>query len=360
MLMTKRMFGRRLPALGRIMAGGLLCAAAIFSSASEAREVNGCYVKKDGVPFPTDQNGVSTVNIDGLPGSVQVDPNSPNGTVIYTAYSQPGSYEMGCTALTFGFTLEFSTGGRLSETAGGQPNVYTTTVPGIGVRISVADILSGAYWPVSTSRLRPAVFYTQLMIKVELIKIGAITSGGSIGYVGKIIIPDYSQRLLEINMARPIAVRPVAPTCKVQTPAIQASLGTVFGRSLEGGATSSAVPFNIRLLCSGAGQISGTPGKALTYITLTDATNPGNRSDMLSLSSDSTATGVGIQILRSDGSIVSYGPESSAEGNPNQWYVGEYGNGTVDIPLKARYAGEGGKVGPGSANGLATFTMSYQ
>ncbi|MFP3409088.1 hypothetical protein SB757_31210, partial [Pseudomonas sp. SIMBA_065] len=67
-----------------------------------------------------------------------------------------------------------------------------------------------------------------------------------------------------------------------------------------------------------------------------------------------------IQILRSDGSIVSYGPESSAEGNPNQWYVGEYGNGTVDIPLKARYAGEGGKVGPGSANGLATFTMSYQ
>ncbi|MFP3500486.1 hypothetical protein SB759_40375, partial [Pseudomonas sp. SIMBA_059] len=72
----------------------------------------------------------------------------------------------------------------------------------------MADILSGAYWPVSTSRLRPAVFYTQLMIKVELIKIGAITSGGSIGYVGKIIIPDYSQRLLEINMARPIAVRP--------------------------------------------------------------------------------------------------------------------------------------------------------
>ncbi|MEB2638551.1 fimbrial protein [Burkholderia sp. BCCIQ04A] len=193
-----------------------------------------------------------------------------------------------------------------------------------------------------------------------MIKIGAITSIGSVGQVGAVRIPEYGQRLIDIKLARPIVVRPIAPTCKVETPVIQASLGTVFGRSLEGGATSSAVPFNIRLMCSGAGHINGMPGKALTYITLTDATNPGNRSDMLSLSSDSTATGVGIQILRSDGSVVRYGADSSAEGNPNQWYVGEYGNGTVNIPLKARYAGEGGKVGPGSANGLATFTMSYQ
>ncbi|KWH60419.1 fimbrial protein [Burkholderia anthina] len=363
MSMKKRIFGRGFPALGRIMMSGLLCAAAVFSGASEAALWNGCYVKRDGVMLPYDQNGLFTIAFD-LPASVQVDPNVPNGTVLYTAISQPASHEITCPQLS-SFNLDWRMwGGSPSGTAGGQPNVYTTVVPGIGARISAADIASGAYWPVSQN-VNPATLYTQLAVKLELIKIGAVTSPpnmppGTIDRLATLFIRNYAGYLIQLKLARPIVIRPVAPTCKVETPVIQASLGTVLSRSLEGGATSSAVPFNIRLLCSGAGQITGTPGKALTYITLTDATNPGNRSDMLSLSSDSTATGVGIQILRSDGSIVSYGPDSSAEGNPNQWYVGEYGNGTVDIPLKARYAGEGGKVGPGSANGLATFTMSYQ
>jgi len=97
------------------------------------------------------------------------------------------------------------------------------------------------------------------------------------------------------------------------------------------------------------------------FLTLTDAVSPGNRSSNLSLLPGSaTASGVSVQILRGDGTPVSYGPDSAETGNPNQWQVGEFGNVMVTIPFKARYIQTATSVRPGSANAAATFTMSYQ
>ncbi|KVR00360.1 adhesin [Burkholderia ubonensis] len=97
------------------------------------------------------------------------------------------------------------------------------------------------------------------------------------------------------------------------------------------------------------------------YTTLTDASHPANVSSVLSLGADSTASGVGIQVLRGDNdTLISYGPDSSQAGNPNQWFVGEFGNVDVTIPLKARYVQTASDVKAGTANGRATFTMSYQ
>ncbi|SFQ70973.1 Fimbrial protein [Pseudomonas sp. NFPP07] len=97
------------------------------------------------------------------------------------------------------------------------------------------------------------------------------------------------------------------------------------------------------------------------FVTLTDAVSPGNSSSNLSLvPGPTTASGVSVQILRGDGTPVSYGPDSAETGNPNQWQVGEFGNVMVTIPLKARYIQTATSVRPGSANAAATFTMSYQ
>ncbi len=97
------------------------------------------------------------------------------------------------------------------------------------------------------------------------------------------------------------------------------------------------------------------------FLTLTDAVSPGNRSSNLSLlPGPATASGVSVQILRGDGTPVSYGPDSAETGNPNQWQVGEFGNVIVTIPFKARYIQTATSVRPGSANAAATFTMSYQ
>lgn len=75
----------------------------------------------------------------------------------------------------------------------------------------------------------------------------------------------------------------------------------------------------------------------------------------------SNATGVGIQITRLD-TPLKFGQNSAAAGNTNQWFAGNavFGQGKLDIPLKARYLKTVAQVMSGKANGAATFTMSYQ
>ncbi len=67
-----------------------------------------------------------------------------------------------------------------------------------------------------------------------------------------------------------------------------------------------------------------------------------------------------LQLVRGGNILVRYGADSSSVGNPNQWLVGTTGNGTVQIPLTARYIQTQQTIAPGSANGVATFTMSYR
>jgi len=136
-------------------------------------------------------------------------------------------------------------------------------------------------------------------------------------------------------------------------------MGSVPVNSFSGVGSSSPItpPFPIDLACSG-----GDPGTSVkVYATLTDNTNPGNTSQVLSLTSDSTAQGVGIQVLK-NGTVLGYGPDASTPGNTNQWEAGVVNVGTNNfrIPLQARYVQTGPNVTPGIANGRATFTMSYQ
>jgi type 1 fimbria pilin len=147
------------------------------------------------------------------------------------------------------------------------------------------------------------------------------------------------------------------PTCSVSTPSIQVSLGSVQLKSFSGvGSTSQVQPsFNISLSCTGG----DTGVMTSVYTTLTDQTNPANQSNTLSLSASSTASGIGIQVLNGN-TVISYGPDSAVVGNPNQWLAGSTGNGTFNIPLTARYVQTAPTVKAGTANGIATFTMSYQ
>ena len=114
------------------------------------------------------------------------------------------------------------------------------------------------------------------------------------------------------------------------------------------GMTAGDRNFAIGLSCK-----SGTS----LYVTLTDLTNPGNMGNALTLTPDATAKGVKLRILR-NGQPVSYGPDSAAVGNPNQWYVGSSGS-VSSIPLSAQYIATGAVSG-GTVKGAATFTLSYQ
>ncbi|AZC32229.1 Fimbrial protein [Pseudomonas chlororaphis subsp. piscium] len=140
-----------------------------------------------------------------------------------------------------------------------------------------------------------------------------------------------------------------AATCSINTPSIPVNLRDVSASQLQGaGTTAGDTPFTIGLTC---------PENIRLYTTLTDGSAPGNTSNQLSLAPGSTASGVQLRILQ-DGIARSFGPDSSAPGNTNQWFVG-MSNGAVQIPLTAQYISTGA-VTPGTVKGVATFTMSYQ
>ena len=158
------------------------------------------------------------------------------------------------------------------------------------------------------------------------------------------------------NSVGTLTVDPGKPTCKVTTPTRSVSLLPVPKSKLNAiGTVTAAEDFTLGMSCSG-----GDTGKTLgIFAVLTDQSAPDNRSDVLSLSNGSSATGVGIQILR-NGSPLAYGPDSTASTAQNRWKVGTYGNVNVTIPLSARYIQTDSVVTAGTVNARATFTVSYE
>ncbi|GLQ95809.1 fimbrial protein [Dyella mobilis] len=131
---------------------------------------------------------------------------------------------------------------------------------------------------------------------------------------------------------------------------------------------SSVSPSNF----SGVGSNSGTSSTVnislncdagiAVYATMSDATDPGNTSDVLALTPGSTASGVGIQVYRDGLSTpISFGPDSSSPGNLNQWLVGRNaGAVSYTIPFNASYVQTENTIGPGSVQARSTVTLSYQ
>jgi type 1 fimbria pilin len=138
-------------------------------------------------------------------------------------------------------------------------------------------------------------------------------------------------------------------SCSVATPSVAVTLPTVFPGNLATGSAWNTL-FNLSVSC---------PSGINVNVTLADASDPSNRSTTLGLASGSSATGVGLRILR--GSIpVAFGPDSAVAGNTNQWLAGTATGGVMNIPLTVQYVRTSGEWTPGTVKGLATFTMSYQ
>lgn len=110
--------------------------------------------------------------------------------------------------------------------------------------------------------------------------------------------------------------------------------------------------FTIDLDCTG---VAGTTG---VYVTLSDASNPGNNTTQLNLSPDSDALGIALEVHNQYG-VVSFGPDLSGTGNPGQWFDGIAGIGSYSIPLSVNYVRLPGPIKGGSANSGVTYTLNY-
>ncbi|WP_196494063.1 fimbrial protein [Burkholderia stagnalis] len=310
--------------------------------------------------------GVTSTNplVYTLPGFTTdvFDPNVPNGTVLSTNRASLSTWggKIVCKPSFVNLTYRGTT--PVVSNNGAMGDLYSTGIPGVGMRFRFyrddGGPVVGGWWPQTTPwRYSEATILAAATLLIEFVKYGPISAGGVLtGEIGGWFVRDNTEQVLSNRITGSIVIQPQVPTCRVTTPAITVPLGSMPASTFTGvGTVSPSRPFNITLQCSG-----GETGTVTNvYTTLTDHTNPGNVSDTLSLASDATATGIGIQVLNGS-TVIKYGPDSSATGNTNQWKAGEVGNGTFTIPLTARYIQTAPKVTPGTADGLATFTMSYQ
>ncbi|EMW9312560.1 fimbrial protein [Salmonella enterica] len=145
-----------------------------------------------------------------------------------------------------------------------------------------------------------------------------------------------------------------ARSCTLQTPSGMAvTLPTISQMSIpRAGDEVFAGMVNIRLQCD---------PEVTVFASLTDSTNPANRSDLLTLAGASTARGVGLKIYRNeDPAALKFGADSPVKGNENQWRLSVGAETSPSVQLKARYINTGGYITPGTVTGISTITFSYQ
>jgi len=231
------------------------------------------------------------------------------------------------------------------------PKVYASGIPGIGVRIWVFDP-SCCTFPHHNPATGGGAQLGSNRWGLDLIKTGPIGAGGTIaGQIASDTIDRENQVFYVMGLKTPIIVVPNTPTCDVSTPDVRVALDADDVSSYTSVSMARGdKDFKVSLACSG-----GDPGTSIpVYLSLADQTLPTNTTQALTLTSASTASGVGIQILR-NGTPISLDPAL------NKFKVQTVlpGNTSIDVPFKARYI-RTGNMTAGSVEAIATFTMEYQ
>lgn len=299
--------------------------------------------------------------------NVTFDPSVPNGKVLasqeVTARLDAGAdtSRVDCNFPTKITSLTYGRASDGSNSASGPYFTWYTAISGIGLR---ARLVHNANWWTNTviAGGSGATFIgiPPHRIVIELVKTGEITGRGKIqGQFASLYINRFHFTVMNYHLGS-TEVRPNIPSCTVDVGSRgfnvpMGSVGTTDVPSASPPLAGHGIPFKINLTCSGG--VAGSTTRM--YITLTDVTDPGNRGDVLTLSADAQAAGVGIRIMNGS-TPVRFGPDSDARYTQNQWFVTETGPGSVVIPLTAYYVKTAANIKGGTANAVASFTMSYQ
>jgi type 1 fimbria pilin len=237
----------------------------------------------------------------------------------------------------------------------GNPTIFRTSIEGLGVRFYASKDWQGAATLAPFSEtLSPVTSLTgSFLLRAEEVVYGVLGSGTLTGLPSMNItfsgscVPTVSRNQF-IRPGSHITQR----SCSVTTPAVLVPMAPIRLSDLPAvGSTAGTTSFGLDLNCSRSIAV---------YVTLTDVSNPANRSTTLGLAAGSSASGIGLQILN-DQTLIAYGPDSPLAGTPNQWTTGGYSSaGATKIPLKVRYVRTGSSMSSGSVLSRATFTMSYQ
>ncbi|AIY42320.1 Fimbrial adhesin [Collimonas arenae] len=236
----------------------------------------------------------------------------------------------------------------------GMPNVYTTAVTGVGIRLSRQITGIGqTYYPhvINIANGTNAVFRSPSYFTVELIKTANKTGNGPLAagtyttYVGN---GDNISAITSILSGNGITI--ITPSCTVDAGSknVVVNLGSVSTGSFKGvGSPAGSQPFNIKLNCQ-----RGENAQNTILLNMTATADPSNSPGVMQLTQGAgVATGVGIQILDKNGAPVVFGTAAIVGPSADIQYV---------VPYTARYYQTAAKITTGQANGAATFTIEYQ
>ena len=286
----------------------------------------------------------------------------PIGTVVYegamTVDVQCGinflQYDEGLTAevyfkrlanaegsLGYGLTMYLGYGGEYSNEAG---KVATGQIIKTYAGITTGGILND--WTAFTLTVPFRIIKTSSSLtpvsrnSLNLFRVGSQIEGKDENYVAA-------------NLRSYVNVKD--ETCTVAGNANQeVPLGSYTASKISGlgsaiGQTSSAIPFTIKLNCEAL--LSGTFDVMMQFNgnTVSGLSDSG----VVALNSVSTASGVGVQILNSDQQPIALATPFAVASYP-------LSNALVTVPLYARYYQTASTVTPGTANAVATYTISYQ
>lgn len=241
----------------------------------------------------------------------------------------------------------------------GSRIIYSTNVPGVGIRLSVkyASTQAYSYYP-GTGTVRGNVgiyLYAGAEFRVELIKTAAVTGNGPLSsgdYTN--LSGDGDNKSMITSRLGGTGTTIITPSCTVDTGSrnIPVNFGKVATTSFRGrSSTAGDRNFNVRLNCS-AGQNARNTVQIRMDATADPASVDGVLRITQAAAGTNTAVGVGIQIVdATTKAAVKFGDTVD---------VGPSKDGSYVLPYTARYYQTGNAVTPGQANGTATFTLDYK
>jgi type 1 fimbria pilin len=156
-----------------------------------------------------------------------------------------------------------------------------------------------------------------------------------------------------LTPARQVTIQ--ASGCVVQTPSsTTVGMGNYnAGNFPSVGSTSPAKGYTIQLSCD---------ADVVLKATVSDQSNTANTSNIVSLTGDSVASGLGVQVFYNNGSTpLDLGPDNTSKGNLNQFDITSTVTSaqTVRVPFSFKYI-RTGDIGAGKADALVGVTFSYQ
>lgn len=341
----------------------LLMAALLFVlAASEASAATGdC--KQSGAPAVPSTSTLASLNV---PRDLPIGAAIPGSKTAIT-----WSWTCASTGITGGERWVIVADGDWTATAvSGLTNVYqvssgsATGVSGVGFRFLNSAGVPVPYGPlvyvnaVDMGDAPKGQTNFQWSGYIELVKTSATVSAGTASMWFYTTVRDQiwgNQNKANSKWTYSYTIsKPALTTCTVLNSTQNVTLPAVSQAALQNGDSTASTPFNISLQCQAGANL---------YITMTDAGNPSERYDRL-FPAGKPLDVASLIVRTSNGTQVAFGPDSSAAGNVNQWFVGSTPNGVLSIPFTAnlaKYPSDTTKPFPiGAYQFKTTFTLSYQ